>query len=111
MVWHATWPKGFHRVTTEQFGQRYRTYEVVRYEVEADPVQQRSWCEARDGMPYAAGTVLGRLIGLRASERGDHCSEVAENFLRDMGCTPRWREGHHLVTPNVSFNNLCGVAR
>jgi hypothetical protein len=41
-------------------------------------------------MGYATGTVLGRLIGLRASERGDHCSEIAENFLRDMGCVGKF---------------------
>jgi hypothetical protein len=111
MVWHATWPRGFHRVTTEQFGKRYRTYEVVRYEVQATPEQQRSWCEHRAGWPYAVGTVIGRMLGLRASERGDHCSEVAENALRDWGCVARWRSDHHLITPNVSYHNLCGVSR
>ena len=110
LVFEATWPRGAKFTTVDKFRARYSTYEVVAYNVQADDQQQRAWCEARDGQRYATGTVLGRLFGLRASESGDHCSEVAENFLRDMGCVGRWRSDHHLITPNVSFNNLAGVA-
>ena len=108
-VWHATWPRGFHCVTLEDFQRHYshRT-EFVRYAVERGPSEQRAWCQARQGQRYALGTVLGRMFGLRASENsGDHCSEVVENFLAAMGLQ-RWREGHHLVTPNASYNNLMG---
>ncbi len=111
-VWHATWPTGFHRLSWREFVDRYPAHQVVEYTVAASPLEQWSWCAHRQGLRYATGTVLGRMLGLRSSEqRADMCSEVAENFLAAMGCVPRWRGAMHLVTPNASFHNLAGVIR
>ena len=109
-VWHATMADGFHCEPLESFQTRYnRRTEFVRYAVERSHSEQAAWCQARQGQSYALGTVLGRMFGLRASESdGDHCSEIVENFLAAMGLQ-RWRDGHHLITPNASYNNLHGV--
>lgn len=110
-VWHATMGKGFHCEPLADFEKRYRATEIVRYAVaeHADESWQWSWCAHRKGMRYAWATVLGRMVGLRSSEHdADHCSEIAENFLAACGLQ-RWRDGHHLVTPNASYNNLSGV--
>lgn len=114
VVWHTRWFKGFHKSPLYSFLRAYhKDFEVVTYLVEKGPDEQEAWCKARDGRGYAYGTVIGRVFFLRSPEKEDHCSEVVENFLHDMGVVggPRWRAGHHLVTPNVSFNNLCGTAR
>ena len=110
MVWHATFPKGFHGVTLDEFLDRYKHTASVDYEVRMPASFQYAWCAAREGQRYAVGTVLGRLFGLRKSQdKKDHCSEVVENFLADCGAPRRWRGAHHLVTPNASYHNTCGV--
>jgi hypothetical protein len=112
LVFESVFPRA--RFTTyDKFIERYnRRVAIVRFEVEASPEQQRAWCEERDGQPYALWTLLGYPFGLRSSQNGaDHCGELVENALRDWGCVPRWREDHHRISPNASFNNLSGVAR
>ena len=114
LVWHATWPRGFHCVTRERVLGRYVEHEVVSFNVRASFEEQRDWCEARDGMKYAFGTLIGMALGLSSPQAmADHCAEVNENALRDWDVigAPRWSRPHHLISPNRSHHNLIGVMK
>ena len=111
LVWHATWPQGFHCVTLVKFARRYPKFEIVQFGVRASFEEQRAWCEQRDGMPYALGTLIGMALGLSSPQAlADHCSESCENALRDWDVVggPRWTEPHHRVSPNASHHNRIG---
>lgn len=109
MVWEAQFGHRLGPTPIDDFMARYTDTQIVRYEV-PDLDAGAAWLESQRGKPYATGTVLGRLFGLRNGEASaDHCSEVVECYLAACGLQ-RWREAAHLVTPNVAYNNLMGVA-
>lgn len=111
VVWSSNRARGFHRTHLAEWTLGLvERYEIITYAVHSDAQFQREWCEFRQNRKLKVGAALAQSLGLSTVSSNENS---VENFLLDIGVVggPRWRGGLHQITPNASFNNLCGVAQ
>lgn len=93
-----------------EFIERYAETRIVEY-LALDPAGGERWLRGQIGKPYDYEAILGAWT--RTNWQDDaafQCAELLEMYLLMAGSLPRFRASPHVITPNLSFANLAGVA-